>query len=80
MPGLIALWKRDGKIGKYSDVVRYNVEMKLAEQNPAYKGRGIALEHAELGAQALRRRYTLGADILFAAGRSNLRKSQVQLN
>lgn len=59
LPGLIALWKRDGKIGRYSDVVRYNVEIKLLEQNPAYKERGIALEHATLGAQALAAAATL---------------------
>ncbi|SCB21898.1 hypothetical protein GA0061099_100366 [Bradyrhizobium yuanmingense] len=59
LPGLIALWKRDGRIGNYSDVVRYNVEIKLSELNPAYKGRGIALEHAVLGAQALAAAATL---------------------
>ena len=63
LPGLIALWKRDGKIGRYSDVVRYNVEIKLSEQNPAYKGRGIALEHANLGAQALAAAVTFSGKI-----------------
>ena len=81
LPGLIALWKRDGRIGQYSDVVSYNVEMKLSEQNPAYKGRGIALEHAKLGAQALAAAATLSGRISFLLpDEFYLRQGKVQFN
>ncbi|MCG2632981.1 hypothetical protein L6654_41140 [Bradyrhizobium sp. WYCCWR 13023] len=65
LPGLIALWKRDGRIGGYSDVVRYNVEIKLQDLNPAYMGRRIALEHAMIGAQALAAAATLSGRTSF---------------
>jgi hypothetical protein len=65
LPGLIDLWKKDKKIGRYSDVVKHNIELKLSDTNPAYQGRGIAVDRAMLGAEALAAAATFSGRVAF---------------
>ena len=42
LPGLINLWSKEGRIGRYSKVVPRNIELKLEEANPAHERDTIA--------------------------------------
>jgi hypothetical protein len=60
LPGLIKIWKKEGKIGSYSQVVASNVELKLAEVNTTHQRFSIALDRAMAGAETLAAAVTFG--------------------
>jgi hypothetical protein len=53
LPGLIKMWEETGRIGSYRDVVLNNIELKLAEENPAHRHYAIAADRAMEGAKLL---------------------------
>jgi hypothetical protein len=53
LPGLIKMWEETGRIGSYRDVVLNNIELKLAEENPAHRHHAIAADRAIEGAKLL---------------------------
>jgi hypothetical protein len=53
LPGLINLWSKEGRIGRYSEVVPRNIELKLEEANPAHERDTIAKDRAMAGATML---------------------------
>jgi hypothetical protein len=53
LPGLIKMWEETGRLGSYRDVVVDNIELKLAEENPAHRHHAIAADRATAGARLL---------------------------
>ena len=60
LPGLIKIWKEEGRIGSYSEVVAANIELKLTELNTTHLRFSIASDRAMTGAEMLAAGVTFG--------------------
>lgn len=60
LPGLVEEWKKNKRVGHYSEVVENNIKLKLAERNPTHQHSSpIGEDRAYEGAEALAAAATL---------------------
>lgn len=60
LPGLIELWQKNKKIGRYSEIVQNNIQNKLRETNPRHlTASPVGIDRIEDGAQMLAAAVTL---------------------